>query len=167
MKMCRLCKQTLPLSAFHFNAKMKDQRLNYCKTCQSKSAKLRTKTPKYRSWRRLYEKTNKDKILAAERNHRATPHGRARKKDSALRARYGIGLEEFNLLLENQEHRCAVCRDRLDTSVSRFVHLDHDHVSGTIRGLLCWRCNLGVGYFKDDPKRLEAAAIYLFRRTPT
>lgn len=41
------------------------------------------------------------------------------------------------------------------------MSVDHDHTSGKVRGLLCGRCNAGVGYFRDDPALMEQAAIYI------
>lgn len=41
------------------------------------------------------------------------------------------------------------------------THIDHDHKSGVVRGVLCNRCNLGLGYFQDDPQCLINAAVYL------
>ncbi len=59
---------------------------------------------------------------------------------------------------ERQTGPCQICKT--DTA----LQLDHDHSSGKIRGWLCNRCNLGLGYFSDDPVRLQAAAVYLSSR---
>lgn len=79
---------------------------------------------------------------------------------------HGIGLPKFEQMLDRQGHRCAICPAALDRSSA---HIDHDHgccpgvySCGTcIRGLLCARCNLGLGYFRDDPLLLETAIAYL------
>ncbi len=44
------------------------------------------------------------------------------------------------------------------------MHLDHDHEHGHIRGLLCIRCNQGLGQFREDPSRLLRAVVYLRQR---
>ena len=63
----------------------------------------------------------------------------------------------------SQQGRCAVCGVlEVDAPRKRF-HLDHDHVTLAVRGLLCGNCNLGLGHFKDDPSRLRAAIKYLYR----
>jgi hypothetical protein len=72
-----------------------------------------------------------------------------------LRHRYGIGGAEFVELVRAQGGRCLIC-GRLDPQ-----HVDHDHVTGQIRGVLCFNCNGGVGQFADDPERRFAAAAYL------
>lgn len=58
---------------------------------------------------------------------------------------------------------CGVCSGNLANLNSRQVHIDHDHVSGYSRGLLCGRCNRGLGMFKDSPNLLAKAANYLER----
>jgi Autographiviridae endonuclease VII len=74
---------------------------------------------------------------------------------------FGITLETFRDLEAAQLGRCAICGGT--NSSGHALALDHDHKSGRIRGLLCRKCNLGVGYFGDDPERLRAAASYLGR----
>lgn len=59
-----------------------------------------------------------------------------------------------------QGEACAICRDPIEVE-GKGVHVDHDHVTGRVRGLLCQRCNHGLGLFKDDVARLLSAAAYL------
>ncbi len=81
------------------------------------------------------------------------------KRDWNLKDRYGISLDQYNQLLEAQAGRCAICRNQPKT---RALHVDHDHKSGKIRGLLCMNCNrrlLSAAY--DSPFRLFNAGLYL------
>lgn len=72
-----------------------------------------------------------------------------------------IGEEEYLALMLEQGGKCAVCGCAPDPE--RALAIDHDHATGEVRGLLCTRCNLGLGYFGDDPARLLAARDYLLR----
>ncbi|WP_433528618.1 endonuclease VII domain-containing protein [Micromonospora sp. CA-263727] len=72
-----------------------------------------------------------------------------------LRRRYGIGQKEFDELLAEQGGVCGVCGD-LDPE-----HVDHDHRTGWVRGILCFNCNGGLGQFRDSPTRLARAITYL------
>lgn len=73
---------------------------------------------------------------------------------------YGITPEEYAALLDRQLGRCAICR--ADSAGGRGGwHVDHDHNTGKVRGLLCHSCNLGLGHLKDDPALLRAAMEYL------
>ncbi|MGR7027288.1 endonuclease VII domain-containing protein [Geodermatophilus sp. URMC 62] len=74
-----------------------------------------------------------------------------------LRRRYGITAEEVDAMFAEQGGRCAICRR------APALHVDHDHRSGEVRALLCFRCNGGLGQFKDDPATLRAAARYVER----
>jgi hypothetical protein len=73
---------------------------------------------------------------------------------------YGISLEEFDALVTAQEGRCAICRTDTPGGKGSW-HVDHDHATNRIRGLLCHPCNLMLGHAQDDPARLRAAAAYL------
>jgi hypothetical protein len=82
-----------------------------------------------------------------------------------LQKKFGITLKEFTELAEKQDHRCAICKT--DTPQGRGTwHVDHDHLTGENRGLLCHNCNLALGHFQDDPEILRAAIDYLSDYTP-
>lgn len=91
----------------------------------------------------------------------------ARKKDPnkfrAWRLRYyfGITLEQYNSMLEEQGGVCWIC---LRPQMKKFLAVDHDHKTNRIRGLLCGLCNQGLGSFGDSPELLHRAIKYLRRR---
>lgn len=76
---------------------------------------------------------------------------------------YGITPEQFEAMLAAQGGKCAICRTGTWKGKHNKPHLDHDHVTGAVRGILCGGCNNGLGNFGDDPARLRAAADYLER----
>lgn len=71
---------------------------------------------------------------------------------------YGISEEEVEALYKQQRRACLVCGEAIEI---KKAHLDHSHTTKKVRSLLCSACNLGLGKFKDDPKRLRRAAAYL------
>ena len=71
---------------------------------------------------------------------------------------YGMTFEQYTGLFERQEGRCAICHEAAGELA---LAADHDHESGAIRGLLCSRCNNGLGSFRDDPVLLQTAIAYL------
>ncbi|MBO2439672.1 endonuclease domain-containing protein [Actinomadura nitritigenes] len=82
-----------------------------------------------------------------------------------LRQKYGINDEDAEWLLKVQVGLCAICADQ------PAKHVDHDHGTGTVRGLACSGCNTGMGQLRDDPIALRRAADYvegrLVRTVPT
>lgn len=72
---------------------------------------------------------------------------------------YGTDSETIRRMWEAQGRRCAICRAALGEK----FHVDHCHASSKVRGLLCSRCNTGLGLFADTPERLRAAASYIER----
>lgn len=94
--------------------------------------------------------------------------GREARKDPAYRARQsvnsslcklGISREDYEAAEARQEGRCAIC----DRTPERRLHIDHDHDTGELRGLLCHHCNTALGNFRDDPELLQRAIEYLGR----
>jgi hypothetical protein len=77
-----------------------------------------------------------------------------------LKRRYGIGADEFDELVRQQGGVCAICgRENPE-------HVDHDHETGEVRGILCFNCNGGLGQFRDSIDALLSAAAYLDVRQP-
>jgi hypothetical protein len=87
-------------------------------------------------------------------------------KDGYLRRDYGISLADFARMVAAQNNRCAICGQEETVERKgelRTLAVDHDHVTGAVRQLVCQACNQGLGNFKDDPARLRAAADYIER----
>lgn len=76
--------------------------------------------------------------------------------------RYGLTLDQYDAMLKEQNDSCAIC-GRPPAAVGPLV-VDHDHQSDHVRGLLCQRCNRGIGQFLEVPTFLEAAANYIHER---
>jgi Recombination endonuclease VII len=90
-----------------------------------------------------------------------SPQRVATTRNSELKRRYGISLDEYNQLLKKQRGRCAICHTSKPNGKDSMFYVDHDHKTGAVRGLLCHSCNIGLGCLSDNPARLRAAADYL------
>jgi DNA-binding sugar fermentation-stimulating protein len=80
-----------------------------------------------------------------------------------LRAKYGVSRMDFELMEMRQGGLCAICKK--PCSVGQRLGVDHCHETGKIRGLLCRKCNVGLGFFMDNPRLLQAAIVYLDRHS--
>lgn len=72
-----------------------------------------------------------------------------------MKRRYGIDIATFEEMRRVQDGRCALCRKR------KAIHVDHDHATGKVRAILCFKCNNGLGKLSDDPERMLRAVAYL------
>lgn len=87
-------------------------------------------------------------------------------KSNKLLNNYGITLEEYKQVSSWWDNKCAIC-EQIETIVDkrsntpRELAVDHDHKDGTIRGVLCSKCNRGLGMFNDNKELLVKAARYL------
>lgn len=106
--------------------------------------------PCMREYKRRWERENADRL-------------RVQRKNGDIR-RYGIEPADFELMLVEQGGLCAICRG-LDQRGDQ-LHIDHCHTSGKVRGLLCGRCNRGLGMFLDSPNLLVSAIQYLLDANP-
>jgi hypothetical protein len=107
--------------------------------------------PCYRKYQREYDARYKAK------------RGYGKTREWSLRKLYGLTLADYERMLKEQSGLCAICGCPAETQRHSTLHVDHDHESGKVRGLLCNGCNRGIGYMDDRPEVLRAAAEYLER----
>jgi hypothetical protein len=138
-KKCTKCKNEKDLSEFYHTRAD-------CKECM-----LKYRRERYAS--NPYDKEYAEKYKYARKGYR-------------LKQRYGISVEEYESLLILQNGVCAICMGaenffcKVDKTI-RSLAVDHDHESKKIRGLLCNKCNRGIGLFQDNTSLLDAAKSYL------
>jgi hypothetical protein len=73
--------------------------------------------------------------------------------------KYGVTKEFLIELYQKQEGKCKICGEK--PSTQRGLHIDHCHTTGSVRGLLCHGCNVGIGAMKENPEILSKAIEYL------
>lgn len=83
-----------------------------------------------------------------------------------IKSKYGLTIEDYNLLLSDQKGKCYICGNEetsydAKTKKVKSLSIDHNHKTGKVRGLLCSRCNALIGYAKEDIKILESAIKYI------
>lgn len=79
-------------------------------------------------------------------------------KFSRIRKDYGLSKEDYLNLVNEQENKCKLCFAYIENHFN--MHIDHCHTTGRVRGLLCGKCNQGIGLLNHNPKLLGAAADY-------
>jgi hypothetical protein len=105
---------------------------------------------------KVQERYYRAKWMRENYSHR--PYVKTAKRSWNLKKNYGITQEEYNALLENQNELCAICKS---LPIDLNLNVDHNHNTGQVRGLLCEKCNKGIGLFLENPETLRLAAIYL------
>lgn len=150
-KRCHKCGEVKPLLQFYAHRSTRDGRANYCAECQKAA-------------RREWSKANADKV----RQHNAKRSLTDKRRDHRqwwLRL-YNLTPAQYADLLAGQNGVCAICSQPetyIDarTGEPRRLAVDHDHATGTVRGLLCGRCNRALGQFNDSIDVVQRAADYL------
>jgi hypothetical protein len=154
-KTCSKCRDPKPITEFH-------SRQHRCKECQR--AYQKEWQAKNKAHRAEYQRGHYRKHLEKYRESHAQYYqdNKGAIASSDRKRRYGMTDEQFQQLLERQGGCCAICgtNDPSGGHGNNF-HVDHDHSTGAIRGLLCHHCNHGLGKFKDSPELLHKAMSYL------
>jgi hypothetical protein len=152
---CARCGETKPGDEFYFTKQPGDnppRRSTMCRPCVRQYRKERYDPErKGRYYRRLRDDPSQAALVEHIWGHAAW-----------LRNAYGLSPADHAALMERQGGRCAIC-DK-PPPPNRRLHVDHDHETGRVRGLLCNGCNSGLGALGDDEAGLLRALAYLRAR---
>lgn len=85
----------------------------------------------------------------------------AKKREAHLKSRFGITIDQYAIMLESQNGKCAICFNETANKKGKVFLIDHDHRTGRVRGLLCTNCNSGIGFLRDSVGILERAIKYI------
>jgi hypothetical protein len=162
-KRCKVCGIRKPLTDFYRAAGMADGHRNDCKACNLKAKHDRyIANPGPDKARVLqWQRENRERHLAAQRRRRERSENKAKEREGHLKRTHGITQSDYDAMVDAQKGRCKICGRR--PAEGKSFHIDHDHVTGRIRGLLCSSCNHALGLFAESPERLRRAALYVTR----
>lgn len=120
------------------------------------------KTDKGESFFYKNDRTNRCKACETSRKRQERKNRSHSDQDrrSWLKKNYGITPEQYQEMLENQNSKCAICKEEGIIKKGKLC-IDHSHETNEVRGLLCHGCNLGLGHFQDKIDLLKNAIIYL------
>lgn len=163
-KTCGRCNQAKSIDNFSKHSKGFDGYQNRCKQCAKEN--YWSKREDLIEKKREYNLKNKDSINAKHKVYREEfPE---KNKERKLKYYYNITLDQYNEMLDSQNHVCAICEGTNESS-GKDLFVDHDHsccpggrsCGECVRGLLCNDCNLSIGRMRDDPIRLTKAVEYI------
>jgi hypothetical protein len=159
MKRCKKCKILKPLAEFYGAKGARDGRRSECKACSLANRKqwYRDNRDRAISYVRAWQQANPDRVKAWRVRNRERRNEQMR--EIHLRNKFGLTPDEYDRILSAQGGVCVLCDRPPTPGIS--LHVDHDHGTGEIRGLLCMRCNNALGLFQEDPDLLRRAARYV------
>ena len=114
-------------------------------------------TKKQEAYKRWYDKQDKKSLAAKQREYNRTHKDSVR--SIKYKAAYGIDIKAYGAILLEQNGVCAICGG-VNPGGKR-LSVDHNHETGRVRGLLCHRCNAGIGMFKENIELFSSAVSYL------
>lgn len=149
LQQCSTCAEVKALDAFYRSSRSKTGRKSECIPCyKAKGSEYRERegvSERYR--RRHIERRLKDPVKYYKES-----------RDNQLRHKYGIDSGDYDAMLESQSGRCGICASRPD---GYQLYVDHCHKTGAVRGLLCRKCNSGIGMLGDTHESVRRALEYL------
>ena len=136
MKTCNVCETARPLSDFGVRKTGRiGDLLMPCKPC---------------------------KVKVHRQKRRANPaHFLKIERKSKFKNQYGITVEKYDEMLKAQGGGCGICGSKTPSTRTTYFAVDHCHTTGKVRGLLCTKCNRGLGLFNDRSDLLKLATTYL------
>lgn len=143
-KHCGICNKTRPLACFGGDKNKRNRLQSNCKECRKNKERERRNNPEV-----------KKKI----KEYKQKPENKRRTKDLALKRIFGLTIEQYDVMLKDQNNCCYICEGKEKTK--RSLAVDHCHKTGKVRGLLCTKCNQGIGHLNDNIEYLKKAIEYL------
>lgn len=134
---CSACMTYKTPSEFNKAASMKRGYLYNCREC---------------------EKERNNEIMSTEVGREAS---RNRVRKHKLKSKFDMTPKQYDDMRIDQDYSCAICGKDEDNNDGRILAVDHDHITGRIRGLLCQKCNIGLGQFDDSIHVMQSAILYL------
>ena len=164
MKRCKKCGKQKPVAAFYPAAGTLDGLRGECKACSSATKKAWYRKNRQRAIARAvaWQRANQDRYNARMREYRRQ-HPEVARADH-LRRKFGLTLDEYERMLDRQGGGCHICGSPPSDRIS--LHIDHDHGTGDIRGLLCVRCNNAIGLLRENPDLMRRAIRYVSADAP-
>ena len=143
MKTCRICKVNKELDKFYKDKTRTDGHDTKCQECSKEAQANRPIENKRKAWKKADDK------------RKGKRHG------YHLSRTYGMTEEDYERMLETQEYSCRICGTTTPNGKHGRYVVDHCHTTGKVRGLLCDRCNQGIGKLYDNPDIVYKAYEYL------
>lgn len=180
---CALCRRWQPAQQFTVMPDNRPSRSHRCNACASQERRIGlyragkkigliilsaspnrmkrcSRCLKWKSPEAYYSNTQSvDGLKSGCKPCTPTPYNYDTHREATLQRKYGLGRYEYDQLSARQDHLCAICK-RPETN-NGVLKVDHCHNAGKVRGLLCHRCNAGLGHYLNNPSLLRAAAQYL------
>lgn len=132
-----------------------------CKECKRKENRqfILENPENKKQWDKKYAQSHPEVHRSASLKYARSEKGKRNVKKNWLENKYGLTEEQYQSIWNKQNGLCAIC-EKLEEITNR-LHVDHCHATNTIRGLLCGKCNRGLGMFNDNKSLLIKAIGYL------
>ena len=171
-KKCPRCNQVLLVDNFYVCSRYKDGRNTYCITCNAelnkiyrikhKATEKKRKADyiiKNRELVRKYARSYKYKNTENRKFTRSLPESKRKVAEAHLRHKYGMTLHDKEQMIRSQNYKCKICGSKFKSM--RYAQVDHNHITGKIRSILCVSCNSVLGRYNEDIKVFENMIKYL------
>ena len=139
-KFCSKCKTLKSFSSFHKDKSAKDGYFYWCKLCKSKLSKIRYSNPEVK------KQCAENSKRWAEKNPEKYE---AQQRKSHLMRHYGLSVEDYNELFEQQQGCCAIC-GKHQSKIKYRLDVEHNHKTGKVRSLTCTTCNKLINVYEKE-----------------
>lgn len=165
--LCPRCKEEkmLNFENFYRSSQTKSGFRSWCRECQNEANRLYANKHKDRMVKATLKSRNKTKErkqahVGAQERYRTSYKGNRKYLDTLIKGKYGISLEKYESIIEEQGGGCSICL-KTEEEEGKRLSVDHCHETNKVRGVLCCNCNFGIGSLQDNLGLLANAYVYL------